>query len=116
MLDYKRRGYRVFFLSRAIESKDFNVELEVTEGFTFENDRFRQMMLFSYATLSDEFPDVAARSHYIAAGVPDSDSIIQDVYEIDPARRDVVAPTTDDPEWKFWVIRDPQLRFTIPAP
>lgn len=113
MADYRNRGFRIFLLERGIETKGFSEIVELTEGFTFEYDGYRQLMVLEYATLDPDFDDQIARCSYIAAGVPDGDDQV-DIYEIDPSRRDVVPPTTDDPSWKIFLLRIPHERYEIP--
>lgn len=111
-LDPRNTGFRAFFIERAVESKSFAVVHEAITGYRFEYNGFRQMMVFFYATLLPEFPDLLARSTHMAAGVPNQDGQV-DVYEIDPSRRDVVPPTADDPNWKLFLLRQPTERFTL---
>lgn len=111
-IDPIRTGFRARFIERNVESKAFVVVHEATAGYRFEYSAFRQMMVFYYATLLPNFPDLLARSTHMSAGIPDAGGNF-DVYEIDPTRRDVVPPTADDPEWKLFLLRKPTERFTL---
>jgi hypothetical protein len=107
-----KRGFRAIFLERAVESKDFSVVHECPNGYRFEYNGFRMLMVFYYATLLPDIGDLIARSTFMAIGVPNVDGLI-DVYEIDPTRRDVVPPDADDPNWKLFLMRKPTERFTL---
>lgn len=110
-LDYKKRGFRVIFLEGSIESKDLSPVFEPTSGFKMGYSSFRSMPTLGYATLDEDFVNVIARASYVAAGVPVAGKI--DLFEIDPTRRDVIPPSANNPEWKFFLMPQANRRYTV---
>ncbi len=120
--DVKKRlilpgGYRIFFLKRSGETKRFTVVVEVTSGAVVTYNGFRQQLTLNCAVPDTDtnFPNYAAQTSYWAVGQGyGTGNKTFDVYAVDPERRDVVPPTANNPEWKFYLTREPRERFVLP--
>lgn len=112
-------GFRIFFLKQDGETgKRYKVIREVTTGASFTYSDWRQQGVLEVATLDPTFADDAAQTSYWGCGVgwnipPATDNKTFDVYGVDPQRRDVVAPTSSNATWKFFLTRDPKRLFTL---
>lgn len=109
------RGYRIFFLKGAGETKRVAVVREITSGASVEYSDWRQQLVLSVASpdVDIAFPDEVAQTSFWACGVPVGPELLIDMYKVDPQRRDVVAPTANNPEWKFFLTRIPEQRFNL---
>lgn len=112
---YFPAGTRVFMLKRGGQTERFAVVRDVTaEPWFAEYNNYREQMQFELAIEDDNIADDAAQTSYLGYGVPNDDGKI-DVYPIKDDARDKVPAVGVSPTWKFFGVRDPQERFTIPA-
>lgn len=122
--DVRRRlilppGFRIFFLKSAGESGlRYTIVREVVTGAQFDYSDWRQQGVLEVATLDTTFADDVAQTSYWGCGVGYNVGMATgeksfDVYGVDPARRDVVAPTSSNATWKFFLTRDPKRLFTL---
>lgn len=105
---------RCFMLKRAQDSGKFTVVSQLTGGWHFRWNEYRQQMRIAYATLDQTFKDKAAQTSYFACGVPNQANEI-DVYKIEDDRRDKFPPNGQNPYWKFYVLREGHERFVVPV-
>lgn len=112
---YFPAGTRFFLLKRGGQTERFAVVRDVTDEAWFVGySKVREQEQFELAIDDDTIVDDAAQTSYIGYGVPDGDSKI-DVYPIRDEARDKTAPVDTSPTWKFFGVREPKERFTIPA-
>lgn len=102
---------RCFLLKRNDAGSLENV-VEMTAGWYFRWNEYRQQMRLAVATLDTAFGDLAAQTTFFGVGVPDAENMI-DVYATDDDQRDRVSPNGANPYWKFYVLRVKEERFTI---
>lgn len=108
-------GFRIFLLKRAGETSKLVSIREITVGAVVTYSDWRQQLVFKIATLDATFPDDVAQTSYWGAGVGrGTGNKTFDVYGVDPQRRDVVQPTADNANWRFFLTRDPRERFVLP--
>lgn len=105
-------GSRCFLLKRGINSGSLSSVAELTSGWFVEFSEYRGQFKLLYATTDPQFADTIAQTSFIAYGVPDSDNEM-DVFQIDDAQRDIVPPAGTNPNWKVYVGKVPNERFTI---
>jgi hypothetical protein len=111
--DIKRRllmspGQRCFGLKRAGETKRFTAVLELTTGWNLRWSEFRGQPVLEIAAVetdpdSPTFRDAFAQMTHWAIGVPDGTGAINEVYAMDPERKDVKPPTVDNVFWKVYL-------------
>jgi hypothetical protein len=112
IFDDLRSGDAVCYLIKRIgQTKRFSIVLQPLTGWFVSWDKFRESMVFRYATADTAFADILAQSSYLAYGLPDGDGAV-DIYEISPDKRDKVPPSETNPSWKIFVIRFDEERFT----
>lgn len=100
------------FLLKRNDAGTLEKIIELTAGWYFRWNEYRQQMRLAVATLDAGFTDAAAQTTLFGIGVPDADNQI-DVYQTDDDRRDRVSPNGANPYWKFYVLRVKEERFTI---
>jgi hypothetical protein len=109
-------GYKILFLKRGGETKRLVLIRDLTSGAYVEYSNWRQQLVLGAAVneaVDTTFPDDVAQTSYWACGVPFGPSGTIDVYGVDAERRDVVPPTSSDPEWKFYLTRLPRERVDL---
>lgn len=104
---------RMFLLKKATESSRLTPIAEIVNGHRGSYSDYRQQQRFEIAQDSTGLSDAIAQTSHVAYGNVVSGEM--DVYEIEPDRRDVVPPDGNQPSWKIYGTRAPQLRFTVVA-
>jgi hypothetical protein len=104
---------RIFLLKHGGQTSRFGVVREVTDPFFVNYNGYREQMQFEIATDDSNMLNDAAQTSFLGYGVPNDSNQI-DVYPIRDEARDKVAPVGPSATWKFFGLREPTERFTIP--
>jgi hypothetical protein len=103
---------RCFLLKEKPGGGSFTVVMEITAGWYFRWNEYRQAMRLAIATIDDDFPDLSAQATHFGVGVPDGENMT-DVYVTEDDQRDRVPPNGANPYWKFYLLPVKEERFMI---
>lgn len=98
---FENEGARLFLLKREPHSQAFTLVSEVTAGWRARFNEYRGQMGIRIATTAAEFADTIGQTSHFAYGVPDEAGAFE-VFEIEPDRRDVIAPNGNSQYWKIY--------------